>query len=587
MAESSVPSSIVSKPGKNFFWLWLLVALVGFNILVSFWRGRIDLTTEKKFTLTRPVKQMLDKVPEEVEVDVFLQGNLKSGLRKLRNSTEELLQEFSDYSGGNIRYRFVDPVAGQDDSARSMILDSFNRMGIQPMTQVAQAKQGDEQSQRIVLPAAMIRFKDRHFPVDLLAGVQRAREGQPAEQLYVNAENLLEYKFANAIDKLVRDSLPAIGYVMGNGEPLDFRVYHLIQYLRENYRFGVVRLDSVPAVPDDFQALFIVKPETRFSDAEKLKLDQYVMRGGSLICLIDNLHAESDSLQASQQVVAYDRGLNLDDLFFRYGARLNQDLVEDMQSASINLVVGSQGGKPQFQLLPWPYYPLLDGNGHSPVTRNLDPVFSRFANSIDTVKAAGIEKSVLLQSSANARTVSTPAMISLETIKIASDPKQFDKQFVPVAVLLEGKFKSLYANRMSPAAIDSLARTGKPFLASGLKPARIVLCADADVVMNEVGEQGPMPLGFNKDINYTFANSEFLSNVLEYCVNPSGILAARSKEYSLRLLDAEKTEDDKTFWQLVNIGGPLLVIFVSGFLFQLLRKKRYALPKPDAAIHRR
>ena len=560
----------------KFGWLYLLIGVIGINILTARVNARYDLTSEKRYTLTTPVKNMLGRVHEQVNIDILLEGNLKSGLRKLRNSTEALLQEFNEYADGNIHYRLIDPVAGSDDTSRAILLDSLAKMGIQPMTQIAQSKKGEEQSQRIVIPAAIVKYKDRELPVDLLKGVQRSREGQSPEQLYVNAENLLEYKFASAIDKLITDTLPAIGYLLGNGEPLDFRVYSLIQYLRENFRFGVVRLDSVPFIPAQLNALIMVKPAQKFSDDEKLKLDQFVMRGGSLICLIDNLNAEMDSLRSARETVAYDRGLNLDDLLFHYGLRINQDLVEDMQCASINLVVGSQGGKPQFQLLPWPYYPLLDGSPASIITRNLDPVFSKFANSIDTVKATDIRKTVLLQTSPNARTIATPALISLETIKTASDPKAFRQSNVPVGALLEGKFQSLYANRISAAMADSLAHLyNMPFLKSGVREARVIVCADGDLVMNELNEDRPLPLGFSKDINYTFANAEFLGNILDYCVNPSGILDARSKDYSLRLLDPEKTEDERSFWQLINIALPLLIIILSGLIFQYIRKRKY------------
>ncbi|HEY4153808.1 MAG TPA: gliding motility-associated ABC transporter substrate-binding protein GldG [Puia sp.] len=562
----------------NSGWLFPLLLLILINAGASFWSLRFDLTSEKRYTLSAPVKKMLNNIHDQVNIDIYLQGNLKSGLRKLRNSTEALLQEFNDYADGNIHYRMVDPVAGGDDSTRSMILDSLGRMGIQPMTLVAQAKKGEEQTQRIVIPAAMVKYKNRIFPVDLLKGVQRSREGQPPEQLYVNAETLLEYKFANAIDKLLKDTLPAVGYLMGNGEPLDFRVYSLIQYLRENYRFGMLRLDSLPVIPSRVNALIMVKPSSKFTDDEKRKLDQFVVHGGSLICMIDNLHAEPDSLQVSKEVIAYDRGLDLDDLLFHFGVRINQDLVEDMQNASINLVVGSQGGKPQLQLEPWPYYPLLDGNPSSPISKNLDPVFSRFANSIDTVKAPGIRKSILLQSSPNARTISTPARITLESIKTATDPKAFNRQNIPVAVLLEGKFHSLYANRISPEMEDSLDKFyHQPFLRTGEKTARVIVCADADVLMNELSDRGPLPLGFSKDINYTFANMDFLQNCLDYCVSSSGIMEARSKDYTLRLLDPEKTEDDRTFWQFVNIVCPLLVILLGAVIFHFIRKRKYSI----------
>ena len=377
---------------SRFGWLYILFLIVVLNIFASLVNTRYDMTSEKRFTLTMPVKKMLGRVHEQINIDILLEGNLKSGLRKLRNSTEALLQEFNEYADGNIHYRLIDPVAGGDDTSRAIILDSLAKMGIQPMTQIAQSKKGEEQSQRIVIPAAIVKFKDRELPVDLLKGVQRSREGQSPEQLYVNAENLLEYKFASAIDKLITDTLPAIGYLMGNGEPLDFRVYGLIQNLRQNFRFGILRLDSIPVIPRGLNALIMVKPSIKFSDDEKRKLDQFIMRGGSLICMIDNLNAEMDSLRSGRETVAYDRGLNLDDLLFHYGVRLNQDLVEDMQCASINLVVGSQGGKPQFQLMPWPYYPLLDGSPSSLITKNLDPVYSKFTNSMDTVKAPEIAK---------------------------------------------------------------------------------------------------------------------------------------------------------------------------------------------------
>lgn len=562
---------------SKYGWFYLLIGIILLNLLASSVNSRFDMTSEKRYTLTKPVKNMLGHVNEQVNIDILLEGNLKSGLRKLRNSTEALLQEFNEYAHGNIHYRLIDPVAGGDDTTRAIMLDSLAKMGIQPMTQIAQSKKGEEQSQRVVIPAAIVKYKDRVLPVDLLKGVQRSREGQSPEQLYVNAENLLEYKFASAIDKLITDSLPAIGYLMGNGEPLDFRVYSLIQYLRENFRFGIVRLDSVPVIPAQLNVLIMVKPSLKFSDDEKRKLDQFVMRGGNLICMIDNLYAEMDSLQTGRETVAYDRGLNLDDLLFHYGVRLNQDLVEDMQNASINLVVGMQGGKPQFQLLPWPYYPLLDGSKTSLITKNLDPVFSKFANSIDTVKAPGITKSILLQTSPNARTVSTPALISLEMVKTASDPKVFQQSAIPVGVLLEGKFQSLYANRISVAMADSLSQVyHQPFLKSAEKTARIIVCADGDLVVNDLNDRGPLPLGYSKDINYTFANAEFLSNCLDYCVNPSGILEARAKDYSLRLLDPEKTEDDRIFWQFINIIVPLLVVIICGLVFQFIRNRKYS-----------
>lgn len=564
--------------GRRLGWIGLVVVLLAINLGAGYFHYRLDLTQEKRYTLSAPTKKLLSHLDDNIEVELFLQGDLKAGIKKLSKSAQELLEEFNEYSDGRIRVKVIDPLAGQDDSTKAMILDSLRRIGIQPKTQVAQSKKGEEQSQRIFIPGAVVHYKNKIFPVDLLQGVQVGQEGQPEEQLYSNAETLLEYKFGSAIDKITRKQVPAIGYVMGNGEPLDFSVYNLIQGLRANYRFGIVRLDSVPVIPQQFDALIIVKPTQKFTDREKLTLDQYVMHGGQLIWAVDELYAEMDSLQQNKETIAYDRGLELEDLFFKYGVRVKQDLVLSMQCASLSMVVGTIGGKPDIQLIPWPYFPLLNGSLTHPISKNLDPVYAKFANSLDTVKAPGIQKTVLLQTSANGRIVSTPALISFESAKQANDPRFFSTPNIPVAMLLEGKFNSLFAGRIGTAVADSLANVYKqPFLSEAEKPSRVIVMADADIMMNEVAPQrGPLPMGYSKDIDYQFANQDFVENCIEYMVNPSGILETRSKDFTLRLLDPAKVEADRSFWQFINIGLPILLVIAGGYLYQFLRKRKFA-----------
>lgn len=567
----------VQEPRRH--WLPLLIALLVINLGAAWFHYRLDLTKEKRYTLSRPTKELLKHLDDDITIDFFLQGDLKAGMRKLLKSTEELIQEFNEYSDGRIRLHNIDPLAGTDDSTKSYVLDSLQRMGIQPKTQVAQSKKGEEQSQRLVIPGAVIHYKNKIYPVDLLTGVQVGQQGQGEEQLYSNAETLLEYKFGSAIDKITRKQVPAIGYVVGNGEPLDYSVYSLIEDVRANYRFGVVKLDSMPLIPQDINTLLIVKPTKKFTDREKLALDQYVMRGGQIIWAVDELYAEMDSLRADRQTIAYDRGLELDDLFFKYGIRIKQDLIESVPAASLNMVVGMNGNKPDIQLLQWPYFPLLNGSLTHPISKNLDPVLARFVNSIDTVKAPGIEKTVLLQTSANARVTSTPALISFESIKQSEDLRLFNQPNIPVAYLLEGKFRSLYEGRINTAVADSLANVYKqPFLASADKPARVIVIADADIVMNETVQQGqrPLPMGYSKDINYRFANQDFIENCIEYMVSPSGILETRAKDFTLRLLDPAKVESDRTFWQFICIGLPILIVILGGYIYQFLRKRKYA-----------
>jgi ABC-2 type transport system permease protein len=554
----------------------VILVLVAVNAAAALIHYRLDLTAEKRYTLSAPTKALLARLDGDVQVDFFLEGNLKAGIRKLAKSSQEMLQDFNEYCGGKIRIHPFDPLTNLDDSAKRTFLDSLGRMGIQPKTQIAQAGKGLEQSERVVIPGAIIRYKDKIYPVDLLKGVKLAGQGQPEDQYYSNAETLLEFKFASAIDKITRKIRPTVGYVMGNGEPLDYHVYDLIEDLRSNYRFGIIALDSIPIIPLRYNAIVIVKPTTRFSDREKLALDQYVLHGGQIIWAVSKLFAEQDSLQLQQQTIAYDRGLNLEDLFFKYGLRVNPDLVEDMQSAKLGIVVGSTGGKPQTEALSWPYFPLLYGSLTHPISKNLDPVLARYPNSIDEVKADGVQKTVLLQTSANGRRVGTPAIITLEVLKDKDDPAIFNQPNIPVAMLMEGKFHSLYENRLPTAVADSLANLyQQPFAAESTVPSRVIVCADGDIFMNDLTQRGPLPLGYSRDDNYTFANQDFIDNCVEYLVNPSGILETRAKDYTLRLLDPSKVDADRSMWQFINIGLPLILVILGGYLYSFLRKRKF------------
>ena len=559
---------------SKYWWIYWLILLVAINYLASMFHYRIDFTQENRYTLSKATRNLLGSLDDYVTIDVFLKGDLKSGVKKLAQSTDELLQDFKDYSKGNLRVRFVDPIGDYDDSTAAYILDSLSRMGIRPMTQVAQSTTGQEQSQRVVIPGAVVSYRDQVYPVNLLSGVQNTDENE----VYTNAEALLEYKFSFAINKLVQQKAPVMAYVTGNGEPLGLNAFSVLNFLSANYRMDSLNLHTTPFIPGELDALVMVQPASAFSDEEKLKLDQYVMNGGKLLVFLDVLEASMDSLRGRNETVAFNKGLNLDDLFFKYGIRINEDLVQDMQCAQISLVIGMVGDKPQFQLMNWPYYPLLTGSLSHPVSKNLDPVYARFINSIDTVKADGIRKTVLLSTSANGRAVSTPALISFETIKVADDPNVFNKPYLPVSMLLEGKFSSLFANRLSAADQENLQKiSGRPFLATASKESKIIVVSDGDIVLNDVEQRGPLPMGYSKDINYSFANQDFLQNCVEYLTDPAGILESRSKDFTLRLLDAKKVEENRSLWRMINIGAPILLVILFGLIYQAVRKRKYQL----------
>lgn len=568
--------NVFEKILKNKFW-WLSLSLffVFIIYLASLTHFRLDLTKEKRFSLSSSTKKVLKELDEPVRIDVYLTGDLSAGFKKLSVASEELLNEFKEYGKGNIQYRFIKPGEGLPGSLRYAVYDSLVKMGVKTFNNEVTAKEGEEKTERLIFPAAMVMYGDRKIPVDLISG----KSGMDEESSLNYSEALLEFKFADAIDKLTRKQLPVVAYAAGNGEPLNPTVRDLFDAMRNNYRFGVIDIKTGRLDPDTINALLIVKPSQAFTEVEKLKIDQYVMQGGKVIWFIDKLYAEMDSLlRAKADFVAFDKNLNVDDILFKYGVRINGDLLQDLKAAKQPLVVGQMGDQPQIERLPFPYYPLLSSPSANPVSKNLDDVLSIFPGSIDTVKAPGITKTILLASDTNSRTLSTPAIVSLQSVKTEEDVRNFTKSYIPVAVLLEGKFTSLFANRLTTDLKDSLATfSNKPFLPAAIKAGKQIVVSDGDIVTNVISEsKGALPMGMQQYENYPFANRDFFMNAVDYLVNPNGVLESRNKDFTLRLLDKQKILTQKTMWQFINIGLPVLLIALFGLLYQVKRKRDFA-----------
>jgi gliding-associated putative ABC transporter substrate-binding component GldG len=333
-------------------------------------------------------------------------------------------------------------------------------------------------------------------------------------------------------------------------------------------------------IPDTIKALLIVKPSLAFSDAEKLKIDQYIMRGGKLLWFIDNLYAEQDSLSFKSQLIAYDRSLGLQDILFNYGVRINSDLIMDLQCDFMPFAVGGNNAS-QYEFLHWNYYPLFESRDNHLITKNIGLVRGKFVNSIDTVEAQGIQKTFLLQSSSNSRVINTPALISPNENRNAPEDALFKQHDIPAAILLEGKFTSFFRNRLGRAKIDSLTQFGG-FRENSIDGNKMIVVADGDVVLNDISpKQGPLPMGMNlftlgSQYEYQFANRDFLLNCLEYLTSKGNLIETRNKEISLRLLDPRKVEEKRTMWQLINIALPILLIIIFGFIYQQIRHRKYA-----------
>jgi gliding-associated putative ABC transporter substrate-binding component GldG len=549
------------------------------NFIAARFHNRIDLTKEKRFTISSPVKKLLSKLDDVVAIDIFLKGEYPAGFKRLATSTEELLQEFKESAGKNIQYRFVDPDDPMEGTGRTYA-DTLASLGVDPINLKVQLKSG--QQSQYVYPAALVHYKNRTETVSLYPGTRILIT--PPE--LNSAEALLEYKFANAIDKVTKINKALVGYATGNGEPPagTAATFDLVEnVLNRNYSLFTLDINKQPFIPDTFKLLMIVKPSIPFSEDEKLKIDQYIMHGGKVIWCIDRLNAEADSLQLKNQVIAYDRNLNLEDLLFKYGVRINPDLVMDLQCDFLPFAVNSQngpGGKEQFEFLHWNYFPLFESRSNHPINKNIGLVAGRFVNSIDTVQSPKISKTILLSSSVNSRIITAPALISGEENRNAPEDERFKMKNIPAAVLLEGKFTSLYANRIPTAVMDSMAKYGTTFQASGIFENKMIVISDGDIALNGVSQGQPLSMGMNQftmgtQYQYQFSNKEFVENCLEYLVNNSGLSEAKNKDYVLRLLDAKKVNEEKTYWIIFNIVIPVVLVFIFGIIYQWWRKKRY------------
>ena len=567
-----------NKSTKKYAWLILLVLLIAV------------IYTSTLLRLNKSTKKLLTNLDSTINITVFLTGDLPADYKKLSIATNDLLSEFREISHNNIHFHFEKPGENLTDSDKNNLYDSLQRLGV-VFEQNSDASTNEKATQQLIIPSAIIEYGNyKPVTIDLRSSRTVFKnynvvndEPQEDKEATLNAaEALLEYKFANAIDKLTRKNIPTIAYCLGNGEAPPQQVNDLIKNLTSDYKFGPIDLKASYINPDAVNTLLIVKPTKPFTDEDKLKLDQYVMHGGKIIWCIDKLYAELDSLMRSQaDFVAFDRNLNLDDILFKYGVRINGNLLQDLNCSKIPLVTGyNADGSPKMQRFPWPYYPFLSSPNNNIVSKNLDRVLSIFPSGIDTIKAPGITKTILLSSDTSSRLISSPAIVSLNKIMNEISQQNFssyNQHYIPVAVLLEGKFNSLYANRLTQTVKDSVSKSlGKPFAASNTTDTKQIVMSDADIVTNEVSETtGPLQMGELPYENYRFANREFILNCIDYLTSTSNIFESRNKDFTLRLLDKKKVADQKSTWQFINIVIPIAIIILFGLIYQWRRKNLF------------
>ena len=547
--------------------LVLLVSiLVILNVLSRFAFSRIDMTQEKRFTLSQSSKQLSKDLKDIIFFKIYLDGDLPPGFNRLKNSLKELLDEFRVYSGDNIEYEFIDPSASSDEKEKMQLYKQLAGKGLIP-TNLEQKDQAG-QSQKIIFPGAIVTYRSKEYPLQIL----KSKMGSSPEQMLNNSIENLEYEISSMLRRITVERGLSVGFLQGQKELPTIRISDASNALADFYKVDSVNINGSLTALKDFSALIIAGPDTAFAEKDKFIIDQYIMHGGKVLWLIDRMQINMDSLTASSSNVAVPIELNIDDMLFKYGVRINTDLLLDLQAAPIPIVTGYVGNQPKQKLFPWYYFPLLQTEGIHPIIHNLNAIKTEFVSSIDTIESENVNKTVLLTTSKFSRLQMAPARVSLNMLREEPDPKMFNKQNIPVAVLLEGNFTSNYVNRIP----DQIASSSEIDFKKTSVLTSMIVVSDGDVIANYVSKKGNIyPLGYDRFTGQNYGNKNFILNCIDYLCGNKAILGLRGKEFKLRLLDAAKTENRAAI-QWVNLLIPAFIVLIFGFIFNFLRKKKFA-----------
>lgn len=547
--------------------LLMLTGIVIFiNIIGSFWFTRFDLTGDKRFTLSNQSLKVVSNLKDIVYIKVYLEGDFSPGFTRLKESTREMLDELRTYSKGNLEYEFIDPSAGEDKEERDKLYAQLYQKGIQPTTLEERTNEGV--NRRYIWPGAIVTYSNQEMGVQLL----KDQIGLPAEVMLNNSIQNLEYEIVNAIRKVTNPMRPAIAFIEGHGELSEMQTADITRALKSSYEVDRVTIDGKLHSLDKYKAAIIAKPDSVFNEKDKFIIDQFIMNGGKVVWLIDQMQVSMDSLSGKGETMALARQLNIDDMLFRYGVRINYDLVQDIVAALIPVVTGTIGNTPKQQLMPWYFFPLMNPLSKHPVVNNLNAVRGQFVSTMDTIAVADVSSSVLLTSSRYSRISTAPARVSLGIMEFKPDPSLFPQSYLLTGVLMEGEFTSNFKNRIPPLiAQDSTIG----FKDKSVKTAMVVI-SDGDIIRNDISKGNPVPLGVDKYTGATYGNKALMQNIADYLCDESGLMVVRNKEFKLRTLDPTVLEKNKTMMQAINTVLPVSFIIIFGIAKLYLRRRRYA-----------
>ncbi|RWY57151.1 gliding motility-associated ABC transporter substrate-binding protein GldG [Mucilaginibacter gilvus] len=555
----------------NTVFLSTLGILFALTLFTQRFFTRFDFTKEKRFTISTVSRKVLDSLPAPVNITVYLQGDgFPGGIKRLQTATKDMLSDLQAYSHSKLTFVFIDPIKGLSQDQQKQAFENLSAQGIE--AQNLSVKTDDGVQSKVMFPFALVTYGDKAIPVKLLEN-QSNLNTSPEEKLNSSIQNL-EYAFTSAIKKITTGGKQRIGFTEGHKELTDLQLNDAMRNLSDGYLVGRINLATIPF--DSLRKvglLVIAKPDKAFTELEKFKIDQYLMRGGRVLWAIDQVSAELDSLKGKgNQALAFNKELNLDDQLFRYGVRINYNLIADINSSQIPVTTGDVGGQPQIQLLNWLFYPVYIPQSTHPIVKNLDGITSQFASTIDVLDIKNVEKTVLLNTSPYNKEIKTPHLLSLMALRDEPNPKDFQSPQKITGVLLEGKFISDFRNRPVP---DSLGE--KIEVLGESKPTKMIVLSDGDILRNQVGADGsPYPLGYDRYTKQSYGNLTLLMNIADYMADDSGLISLRNKEIQIRLLDRARIRSEKLQWQLINNIVPIGLVLIFAVLQFYIRKRKYA-----------
>ncbi|MES2514127.1 MAG: gliding motility-associated ABC transporter substrate-binding protein GldG [Bacteroidota bacterium] len=548
--------------------LVMVAILLLINFSASFLFKRFDLTTEKRYTLSESTKKLLKNLDDVVYIKVYLQGDFNPNFTRLKNETKEILDEFRAYSNDNLQYELINPLDNPNKEETDKIEKQLFDKGIMPEQIVDRSNQ--KVSETLIWPGAIVTYKGK----ESVWQIYKRQLGYDVEPSINNSVQELEYGLTNAIKKSTLIKKPEVLFIEGHDELDTIRGADFMRSLTEYYNVARVNINHKLYALKGADAIVIAQPDSMFDEKDKFIIDQFVMHGGKVLWLIDPVYVNRDTLTTRGFSLGFKNELNLDDILFKYGVRLNPVLVQDLQSAEVPVNVGFKQGQPDFKPFRWNYYPLILPSSSHPIVKNLDLIRTEYIGTLDTVLAKDVKKTILLQTSRYTKTLPTPVRIMAAQVKLKPQEDQFRNSFQNIACLLEGQFESNYKNRITKAIIEDTIFDYKDKSA----PTKMIIVTDGDIAKNEYQRSSGMiyPVGYDIFSKQQFANKTFLLNCMNYLLDDEGLINLRSREVKLRLLDKKKITTQVGKWKLTNVGLPLLIIVCFGLIQYYIRKKKYS-----------